>query len=219
MDVLEMLYDHYKETFSLSKEAQARRNKSFILLCVFEAISFLLLIRPEKAFELILGGINNKLNVTLELSNTIMQTLLWLLIVYVMIRYIQDMLYIERQYTYIDNLEKKIASLSSVDIFAREGKNYQKDYPMVLNFIELFYKMLMPIFFAIINSVRIYREWMLLDKVTISLICDTVLFVSIFVVDWFYFFEIHSKITNFCKIHVPFVDTVAKKLRKILKEV
>ena len=48
MDALEMLYDHYKETFSLSKEAQARRNKSFIVLCILEAFSFLLLIRPEK---------------------------------------------------------------------------------------------------------------------------------------------------------------------------
>ena len=56
MDALEMLYDHYKETFSLSKEAQAKRNKSFIVLCILEAFSFLLLIRPEKAFELILEG-------------------------------------------------------------------------------------------------------------------------------------------------------------------
>ena len=48
MDALEMLYDHYKETFCLSKEAQARRNKSFIVLCILEAFSFLLLIRPEK---------------------------------------------------------------------------------------------------------------------------------------------------------------------------
>lgn len=179
----------------------------------------MLLVRPEKAFELILEGINKELDMTLQLSNTIIQTLLWLLIAYIMIRYVQDMLYIERQYIYLDNLEKEINNLGTIKIFAREGENYQKDYPMVLNFIDLFYKMLMPIFFAIINSVRIYREWMLLDKVTISLICDTVLFVSIFVVDWFYFFEIHSKITNFCKIHVPFVDTVAKKLRKILKEV
>lgn len=44
MDTLDVLYDHYKETFSLSKESQGRRNKSFVILCVLEAISFLLLI-------------------------------------------------------------------------------------------------------------------------------------------------------------------------------
>ena len=41
MDALEMLYDHYKETFCLSKEAQARRNKSFIVLCILEAFTSL----------------------------------------------------------------------------------------------------------------------------------------------------------------------------------
>ena len=103
MDILDVLYDHYKETFSLSKEAQGRRNKSFVILCVLEAVSFLLLIRPEMAFELILKGINKDIETPLQLSNTIIQTLIWLLIVYVMIRYIQDMLYIERQYTYLDS--------------------------------------------------------------------------------------------------------------------
>lgn len=214
-----MLYDHYKETYSLSKEAQGRRNKSFIVICVLEAFSFFLLIKPEKAFEFINEGINKELDMTLQLSNTIVQTLLWLLIAYVMIRYIQDMLYVERQYIYLDNLEKEISNLGLNNIFAREGENYQKDYPMVSNFIDLFYKMLMPIFFAVINVMRIYKEWILSDKITVALICDTILFASIFIIDWFYFFEIHSKITNFCKRHIPFVDTVAKKLRKILKEV
>lgn len=219
MNTLELLYDHYKETFSLSKEAQARRNKSFIVLCILEAISFLLLLKPEKIFELIREGINKELDMTLQLSNTIIQTLLWLLIVYVMIRYIQDMLYIERQYIYLDNLEKEITNLGAINIFAREGTNYQRNYPIVLNFIDLFYKMLMPIFFALINSVRIYREWMLLNKVTISFICDMILFMSIFVINWFYFFEMHSKFTSFCKRYVPLVDVISKKLRKILKEV
>lgn len=181
-----MLYDHYKETYSLSKEAQGRRNKSFIVICVLEAFSFFLLIKPEKAFEFINEGINKELDMTLQLSNTIVQTLLWLLIAYVMIRYIQDMLYVERQYIYLDNLEKEISNLGLNNIFAREGENYQKDYPMVSNFIDLFYKMLMPIFFAVINVMRIYKEWILSDKITVALICDTILFASIFIIDWFY---------------------------------
>ena len=64
-----------------------------------------------------------------------------------MIRYVQDMLYVERQYLYLNKLEKEISYLSSTDIFSREGENYQKDYPIVLNLIDLFYKILMPVFF------------------------------------------------------------------------
>lgn len=213
-----MLYDHYKGTNSLSKEAKKRRNKSFIVLCVLEAFSFLILIRPERAFELILDGINKEMNMTLQLSNTIIQTMLWILIAYVLIRYIQDMLYVERSYIYLDDLEKEILKLNSINIFNREGENYQQDYPMVLNFIDLFYKMLMPVFFMGINSVRIYKEWTVINKVSLALICDTVLFVAIFIITWFYFFEIHSKITDFCKKHIPFVDPIAKILRKVLKE-
>ena len=78
MEALELLYDHYKETFSLSKEAQNRRNKSFLMLCVLESISFWLLVQPEKVFQLFNEGINTALDVTLSLSNTIIQTLLWI---------------------------------------------------------------------------------------------------------------------------------------------
>ena len=219
MDALEILYDHYKEAFSLSKEAQGRRNKSFVILCVLEALSFLLLIRPEMAFELILKGINKDIETPLQLSNTIIQTLIWLVIVYVMIRYIQDMLYIERQYMYIDKLEKEISNLTTTRIFSREGENYQKDYPMVLNFIDLFYKMLMPILFVLINIVRIHEEWILSQESTIALVCDTILCAAIIIIDWFYFFEIHKKITEFCKRHVPFIKSIANGLRKVLKEV
>lgn len=215
----EFLYDHYKETLSLNKEAQIRRNKSFIILCVLEALSFLILIRPEKVFDLILEGINSGLEMTLVIGNTILQTLLWLLIAYVMIRYIQDMLYIERQYNYLDTLEKEISKVLKVDIFAREGTNYQRNYPIVLNFIDLFYKMLIPIFFILVNTIHIGREWALLNKVTLALICDTVLYVVIFIITWFYFFEIHSKITEFFKVHLPFIDRIACALRKVLKEV
>lgn len=219
MSILEILYDHYNQTFNLSKKAQTRRNKNFIILCLLEALSFLLLVRPEKAFDLILAGINKELNATLQLSNTIIQTLIWLLIAYVVIRYIQDMLYIERQYIYLSSLEKKISNLISIDIFTREGDNYQKDYPMVLNFIDLFYKMLMPILFILINIIRIYVEWTSLNEVTIALICDTILFISIFIINWFYFFEIHSEITNYFKENIPIINKIAKVLRTILYKV
>lgn len=219
MEALEVLYDHYKETFSLSKEAQSRRNKSFIVLCILEAISFFVLLRPEKAFEIIIKGINNELNTALQLSNTIIQTLLWVLIAYVMIRYVQDMLYIERQYIYLEQLERKISKCELLEIFNREGGHYKNNFPMVINFIDLFYKMLMPIFFMALNIVRISKEWVLLDKMTVALVCDTILFAVIFIITWFYFFEIHTKITEFCKKHIPFVGTIAKKLRKLLKEV
>lgn len=213
MESLEISYDHYKETCELSRQAQSRRNKNFVILCVLEVTSFLFLVEPEKTYELLREGIHQKLNMTVQLSNTLIQTLLWLIITYVMIRYIQDMLYIERQYKYMEKLEKYIAN--ELGVFEREGKNY----PMVLNFIDLFYKMLMPIFFLAINIVKIYTEWKISKNKSIALVSDSILFVAIFIIVWFYFFEIHSKITKFCKKHIPLVERAAYILRKIFEEV
>lgn len=219
MEPIELLYDHYKETFDLSIEAQKRRNKNFIVLCILEALSFLILLKPDKVFELILSEINKELDATLVIGNTILQTLLWLLITYVLIRYVQDMLYIERQYIYLEKLEKKISRTISINVFDREGDNYQMQYPIVLNLIDLYYKLLMPIFFIAVNTTHIHREWIILNKITLALICDTILYVAILIVTWFYFFEIHSKISKFCKMHIPYIDKIAYKLRKILKDV
>lgn len=219
MDVLGVLYDHYKETYNLSKEAQSRRNKSFLVLCVLEAFSFLILIRPEKALELFLNRINNEFGATMEISNTIVQTLLWLIITYVMIRYVQDTLYVERQYLYLSQLETTISKDLNGKVFSREGDSYLNDYPIVLNFIDLYYKTLMPILFVIINSVRIYNEWINIHGITLAIACDTVLYISIFIIMLFYFFEIHPKTTELIKKYIPFVNNIFHFLRKILKDV
>ena len=219
MEPLELLYDHYKETFNLSKEAQNRRNKCFLMLCILEAISFWLLIQPEKVFELLTDGINNGLDVTLSLSNTIMQTLLWIVTVYILIRYIQDVLYVERQYGYLSVLEKQISELNEIDIFKRESDNYLSNYPIVLNLIDLFYKTFMPILFIIINSVRIFMEWENAIQISIALVCDTAIFSAVFIITWFYFFEIHSKITNFLKEKLPPIAWIACVIRDLLKSI
>lgn len=219
MDSLEILYDHYKETGELSRTAQNRRNKGFIGLCVLEAISFLILVRPMDVLKLFVSEIKNKLDVTLNLSNSILQTLIWVLITYVMIRYVQDVLYVERQYLYMDMLEKKISKEGSSDVFMREGLHYQNNYPMVLNFIDLFYKMLSPVLFLTINTIRIVFEWKQQNTLTLALICDTILYVSLSIILWFYFFEVHSKITSWLKKHIKIIDYIGSILRKWLKKV
>ena len=219
MDKLSLYYDHYKETCLLSKEAQLRRNRNYIVLCLLEALSFLFLIKPKSTLKVLSEVANVQFNTILILGNNVLQTLLWILITYVMIRYCQDTLYIERQYIYIDEIEKEISKLMEKSPYNREGDGYLKDYPIVLNFIDLFYKMFSPILFLIINIIRIISEWKSIKVFTLTFICDMIIFISILIVIWFYFFEIHSKITKWCEHHIPFIDKISKWIRKILKEV
>ena len=200
-------------------DAQVRRNRGFVALCIMEALSFWILIRPEIAYELIRNSINGELEMALQLSNTVIQTLIWLLISYVMIRYVQDTLYVERQYSYLGQLEQEISNIINVSAFKRESDHYLDNYPIVLNLVDLFYKMLMPIFFTVINVVRILKEWKVSNGVSIAFKCDFVLFIAISIITWFYFFEIHSKIATFCKTYIPFIDVAGQIIKKILKEV
>lgn len=217
MEKLDLYYDHYKETYALSKQAQTRRNKLFVLLCVFEALSFLVLIKPNEALEAFSSGINAYFETDIIFGNVVLQTFLWIIIAYTTVRYCQDTLYVERLYPYLDKLEKEISALSESKIFEREGSGYLNNYPMVLNFVDLFYKVFCPILFVGINTVHILQEWS--GCMSLALICDTAIFASILIITWFYFFEIHSKITAWCKTHIPVVNRMAEALRRILKEV
>lgn len=220
---VQLYYDHYKESCSLRKEVQGRRNKSFVVLCILEAFSFLLMIKPGTALEILEAGINTSLETVLTFGNGTIQTLLWVLIAYVLIRYCQDTLYVERQYKYEDKLESEISglikyNLQKENMISREGTYYLWEYPIVLNIIDLFYKMFMPIVFTGINIVRIVKEWQM-NMISISLVCDSAIFCTIFIITWFFFFALHSKLTEWCKKHIPLVNRIAVWLRKILKEV
>lgn len=235
MESLKILYDHYKESNSLRKQAEKDRNKFFVLLCVFEMLSFLVWVNPVKAMALmtlaiILGsGIDGKdtldtisgWDAQFLFGNTVLQTFLWVLIVYATVRYVQATMYVERQYSYLDSLENAISQKTNGMIFSREGANYRgnNNYPMVLNFIDLYYKMFSPILFLAINTMRIRMEWTQQSTVTLSLICDSILYLAVLIVTWFYFFEIHSTITTWCKRHIPFLNRIATALRNLLKAV
>ena len=195
---LETYYDHYKESNSLRKVSQSRRNKSFAYLCILEAISFLMVRNSEFICGLLNEAVAKKLETTIQIGTGIIQTLIWILIAYVLVRYVQDVLYIERQYSYLARLEKEISKQlgekQDDSIFSREGEDYLRDYPLVLNFIDLFYKMFAPILFAVINVVHIVQEWNFGEGLT--LICDTVICATILIIIWFYFFALHKKLTS-----------------------
>lgn len=213
----EWLYDHYKESNELRLKDQANRNKFFVWLCVAEAAAFLLICRPYDITTAFSEGINSKYGTHLAIGLGVFQTLLWVITLYIAIRYIQAMLSVERSYVYQEDLEKRMTEIG-VPI-QREGERYTADYPMVSNFIDLFYKMLCPIFFFILNGVRIVMEYRTIFCVTWHFVFDCILCIVLEVITWFYFFQIHSKITGWCKRHIPGIGKIANGLRKLLKEV
>lgn len=96
--------------------------------------SFLLLIKPNEALTILLDGINSQWETNISLGLGVLQTLLWIMIIYATIQYIQSVLYVERSYRYQSKLEKEL-SREIRKAINREGGNYTENYPMVSNFI------------------------------------------------------------------------------------
>ena len=193
---IETYYDHYKETCELSRAAQSRRNTGFVTLCVLEAVSFLFTINPDLICGFLNEAVNKELETTIQLSNDYLQSFVWILTAYVLVRYVQNTLYIERLYPYIAMLERKIANELGEDpersIITREGKHYSERYPLVLNIVDVFYKKFAPILFTVINIIHIFKE-LRAGGLILALICDITVCLAILTITASYFFTINSK--------------------------
>lgn len=216
MDKSELLYDHYKETNYLRLDAQKRRNRNFLICCVLEALSFFFIIQKKNAMSIFQELIKEKYGIVTQIGNNTIQTLLWILIAYFLILYIQNTLYIERQYDYQYLLENEIQR--EIKVFSREGKLYQKDYPNSLNLIDIFYKVLCPLIFGAINVYRIVKEWRACESVY-PIIIDSILFGAVFIIMWAFFFDIHNGLSNWCRDKIPGFRKIADWIRKQLEKI
>lgn len=158
MEKVDLLYDHYNETVKLSLDAQKKREKLFLALCILEIFNYSMLIFSN---EIVLGiskYIFSKYEMTFDISVILVQSALWIIIVYILVRYFQTNIYIERQYSYIATLEEKISKELGESCFNRESGNYLDKYPKVLDVIAFFYTWCIPLLIILVNGSKIAFE-------------------------------------------------------------
>lgn len=185
MERLELLYDHYKESYALSKDAQSNRNKVFLCLIVTLLVNLLFAIDPLSIMHTITSWLKESHGVDMGLQSSIIQVFLWLILLYFSVRYIQLNCYIERQYKFIHKLESRIAESSS-EVFDRESKNYLDSYPLALDFIHIIYTWIFPIVFEIAIIIKIIIE-IRNASFGIPIVASCVICVCVFVVFLLYF--------------------------------
>lgn len=157
MDSLELLYNHYKETMQLMQGAKVERDKYFLILCLLIALLFLLGIEPTGTASFIEAWLASVTGGSFSFGFNIIQSAVWLVLLFYTLKYYQRNIYVERQYAYLDKLERNISRLTNV-IFNREGEEYSENYPCVLTMIDFFYKKFFPILYFAIVFYKIYLE-------------------------------------------------------------
>ena len=150
---VDILYDHYKDTFENQKVYLQKRNYyTLICLGLIATLSFQMS-SPDQAVdisnELIKKSIGN-INVDFSYINNILNfALLWVVIMYYQINFL-----IEKTYKYIHEIEEKLTNEMNPFEITREGKTYLNHYPWLSEVVHKIYSIGFPVIIIIVSVVK-----------------------------------------------------------------
>jgi hypothetical protein len=200
---LEVLHDHYKESFLHIREREKQRDRLFLFVIALIGVLFLE-IQYSDVFSNILGNIKLEF-VELDISImpiSIFLSVTWTYLFVIVLKYCQSSIFIERQYEYLHHIEDKISQLfGDQSVYCREGKAYLNKYPLFSNMVWIFYILLFPIIIILSVGLIIYLESYKIEAPLYHLIYDLLLAIGIVVSFMFYRFfplgkDVLSRIKN-----------------------
>mgnify|MGYP001560846173 CR=1 FL=1 len=185
---LEILHDHYKESFSHIREREKQRDLFFIILIFLFALLII-----EVQYPINFGGAIGKLSIPfgdIELNKLPLAALLsisWVLTFTIALRYCQATVAVDRQYVYLHTLEEKISKMfSEKDLYRREGKAYLQDYPLYREWVWYVYVIFFPIVLLIGTVLITIAELNGLHTSVWYKTFDTIIAIGILVSVWIY---------------------------------
>ena len=157
---LEILHDHYKDTFSHQLGYLNKRNRFSLYLFIALAIMFLEVTSPNGTETLISKLISKYLGNGVSLKTDFVRGLTWLFLFGLVVQYYQITVLVERQYAYLHKLEEELTPFFSSRIpFTREGKSYLKNYPTLSNWVDILYKWVFPVVLIAFTGVKLWVEF------------------------------------------------------------
>lgn len=158
---LNILHDHYKESFALIREREKQRNSLFIKLIIILGILFLEIQYPKNIQELFQSIGSSRIKINLDsLPIHVITSLTWTIFMIITIRHCQESITVERGYEYLHRLENVISHLlGNSPIYNREGRSYLADYPIFSNWVYQFHAHIFPIIVFILLSYLIFAEF------------------------------------------------------------
>lgn len=146
---LEVLHDHYKETFAVIRGREKQRDWLFLLVVGLIGLLFLFALFPVEItdsidkLELSVGGAKVELS---RLPLAIPASVAWSVLFVLALRYCQTAVTIERQYRYLHAIEDEVASVYDGDkgVYRREGHAYKLGRPLLTHWAWIFYTIVSP---------------------------------------------------------------------------
>lgn len=158
---LELLHDHYKESFALIREKEQQRDRLLLIIIGLYAVIILAVGYPAE-----FGGSVGTLTIfgtevkTEAIPTAALLSALWVFTAVIVLRYCQLCVSVERSYPYVHDLENVISGgLGDGISFCREGKAYLDNYPPLLNLAWRAYGYVVPLIVGGATVALVCVEW------------------------------------------------------------
>ena len=190
---LQILSEHYTHTFDFLQSHLKKRDRLFMGVLFLIIVMLFQIYTPNETSGLITQIISNKLGLKTPINFLYIQSIIWFILLAIVIKYFQSVVFIERQYSYIHSLENILSSQYADGVFTREGDSYLNDYPVFLNWASFLYTILFPTILVVVVSSKIISEYKQYGCGEILIWFNFLIFLFIFISIVLYLYVIHFK--------------------------
>jgi len=190
---IELLCDHYKDTFLHIKDALKQRDRFFLFVVLLIVLFLFQLYSPKNFGESLSALISSQIGISNKIDLTFVSSLLWFLLLASSIKYYQTVVFIERQYKYLHSLEDYINPFFDGKAFIREGRSYLSNYPIFSHWSSFLYTWFYPVLLIIILLIKLVSEFRTAGYVNFLIITNSILFLGILISTVLYLFLLHFK--------------------------
>ncbi len=155
---VEILYDHYKDSFEHQKKNLMRRNY-YSLICLGIIFLFAFQIQNSEQTTLMADELIKKNIFDIKIDFIYINNILTFSFLWIIILYYQIVILIEKQYDYLHNLEESISKEIAPYKITREGKTYLDNYPKLSSLIHFIYTIIFPILICVVAFSKLKFEY------------------------------------------------------------
>jgi hypothetical protein len=187
---LQILHDHYKDTFSLLREYTRSRGRVLLFILVVVTLMLFQVASPKDAEIAMSEFVVKRLDLKSPIDISFVGSVIWFSLLCLAIRYFQTVVLIERQYRYIHRLEDQLSPTYDGKAFTREGKSYLSNYPLFSSWADKLYKIVFPALLLFVVAIKMFGEWHY-GYLSVTLIFNSLMALLILVSTILYLLLIH----------------------------
>jgi hypothetical protein len=193
---LTVLNDHYNNTVTDFKKLNKTRDTNFLFILILLGVMAFQYVSPSQSQSVLVQAVQKKLEIDAAVSINVIGSLVWFALLYVAIRYFQNVINIEKQYNYTHQLEKELAKHYDGKAFTREGKAYLNNYAIFSDWVHIVYWYIFPVLFTAVITVKIVGEWAASSQNALQVWLNTAIYASLVVSTALYVFSLYRTKKN-----------------------